>query len=125
MYNCGRTPPPPPPPPPPPKKKKKKKKDKKPTFLRAFGTRFVHASTSFEVGLVSTEKHNKKTDWTDNGQAARLEPGEEKKMLPTTQGGYRAGSSTFGNASRFTHDVYKWFQRKEQILAVSVDLEDA
>ena len=44
---------------------------------------------------------------------------------PPNQGGYRAGKSTWENAARFAYDVYEGFQRKEQTLAVAVDLEDA
>ena len=40
-------------------------------------------------------------------------------------GGYRAGKSTWENAARFAYDVYEGFQRKEQTLAVAVDLEDS
>ena len=44
---------------------------------------------------------------------------------PSNQGGYRTGKSTWENAARFAYDVYEGFQRKEQTLAVAVDLEDA
>ena len=46
-------------------------------------------------------------------------------MVPPNQGGYRAGKFTWENAARFAYDVYEGFQRKEQTLAVAVDLEDA
>ena len=49
---------------------------------------------------------------------------ERRNVLPANQGGYRAGKSTWENAARFAYDVYKGFQRKEQTLAVVVDLED-
>ena len=49
---------------------------------------------------------------------------ERRNVLPTNQGGYRAGKATWENAARFTYDVYEGFQRKEQTLAVAVDLED-
>ena len=49
--------------------------------------------------------------------------GRRNVLLPN-QGGYRAGKTTWENAARFAHDVYEGFQRKEQILAVAVDLED-
>ena len=51
---------------------------------------------------------------------------ERKNILPPSpnQGGYRAGKNTRKNAARFAYDVYKGFQRKEQTLAVAVDLED-
>ena len=53
---------------------------------------------------------------------------ERRNVLPPpppNQGGYRAGISTWENAARFAYDVYEGFQRKEQTLAVAVDLEDA
>ena len=53
---------------------------------------------------------------------------ERRNVLPPpppNQGGYRAGKSTWENAARFAYDVYERFQRKEQTLAVAVDLEDA
>ena len=49
---------------------------------------------------------------------------ERRNVLPPNQGGYRAGKSTWENAARFAYDVYEGFQRKEQTLAVAVDLED-
>ena len=50
---------------------------------------------------------------------------ERRYVLPPNQGGYRAGKSTWENAARFAYDVNEGFQRKEQTLAVAVDLEDA
>ena len=50
---------------------------------------------------------------------------ERRNVLPTNQGGYRAAKSTWENAARFAYDVYEGLQRKEQTLAVEVDLEDA
>ena len=50
---------------------------------------------------------------------------ERRDVLPPNQGGYTAGKATREDAATFAHDVYKGFQRKEQTLAVSVDLEDA
>ena len=50
---------------------------------------------------------------------------ERRNVLPPNQGGYRAGKSTWENAARFAYDVYEGFQRKEQTLAVAIDLEDA
>ena len=50
---------------------------------------------------------------------------ERRNVLPPNQGGYRAGNITWENEGRFAHDVYEGFQRKEQTLAVVVDLEDA
>ena len=37
---------------------------------------------------------------------------ERRNVLPQTQGGYRAGKSTWENAARFAYDVYEGFQRK-------------
>ena len=50
---------------------------------------------------------------------------ERRNVLLPNQGGYRAGKNTWENAARFAYDVYKGFQRKEQTLALAVDLEDA
>ena len=50
---------------------------------------------------------------------------ERRNVLPPNQGGYRAGKSTWENAARFAYDVFEGFKRKEQTLAVAVDLEDA
>ena len=50
---------------------------------------------------------------------------ERRNVLTPNQGGCRAGKSTWENAARFAYDVYEGFQRKEQTLAVAVDLEDA
>ena len=50
---------------------------------------------------------------------------ERRNVLPSNQGGYRAGKTTWENAARFAYDVHEGFQRKEQTLAVVVDLEDA
>ena len=50
---------------------------------------------------------------------------ERKNALPSNQEGYRAGQNTWENTARFVYDVYEEFQRKEQTLAVAVDLEDA
>ena len=49
---------------------------------------------------------------------------ERRNVLPSNQGGYRAGKTTWENAARFAY-VHEGFQRKEQTLAVAVDLEDA
>ena len=49
--------------------------------------------------------------------------GRRNVLLPN-QGGYRAGKTTWENAARFAYDVYEGFHRKEQTLAVAVDLED-
>ena len=45
---------------------------------------------------------------------------ERRKILLPNQGGYRAGKTTSENAARFTYEIYKWFQRKEQTLPVAV-----
>ena len=50
---------------------------------------------------------------------------ERRNILPQNQGGYRAGKNTWENTARFAYNVYERFQRKEQTLAVVVDLEDA
>ena len=50
---------------------------------------------------------------------------ERRNILPQNEGGYRAGKTIWENAARFAYDVYQGFQRKEQTLAVAVDLEDA
>ena len=50
---------------------------------------------------------------------------ERRNVLPPNQGGYQAGKTTWGNAVRFAYDVYERFQRKEQTLAVAVDLKNA
>ena len=50
---------------------------------------------------------------------------EERGILPPNQGGFRPGKCTWENAAAFSHDVYEGFQRKEQTLAVAIDLEDA
>ena len=49
---------------------------------------------------------------------------DRRNTLPPKQG-YRAGKTTWENAARFAYDVHEGFQRKEQTLAVAVDLEDA
>ena len=51
---------------------------------------------------------------------------ERRDVLPSNHGGYRAGKNLPGeNVARFAYDAYERFQRKEQTLAVVVDLEDA
>ena len=50
---------------------------------------------------------------------------ERRNVLPPNQGGYRVGKITWEYATRFANDVYEGFQRKEQTLALAVDLEDA
>ena len=50
---------------------------------------------------------------------------EEKELLPPTLGSYRAGKDTWTNAAVFASDVYDAFERKEETLAVALDLEDA
>jgi len=44
---------------------------------------------------------------------------------PRKSGGFRPGKCTWENAAAFASDVYKGFQRKEQAVAVAIDLEDA
>ena len=79
-------------------------------------------------------EHNGEADGTDCGQEACSGLRKKKRTNPpppppttTTpnQGGYRAGKSTWENAARFAFDVYEGFQRKEQTLAMAIDLEDA
>ena len=50
---------------------------------------------------------------------------ERRNALSPNQGGYRAGKNTEENSIRFAYDVFEGFQRKEETLAVTVDLEDA
>ena len=50
---------------------------------------------------------------------------EERNVLPPNQGGFRQGKCTWENAAAFAYEVYEGFQRKEQTLAVAIDLEDA
>ena len=50
---------------------------------------------------------------------------EQREILPPNQGGFRPGKSTWENAAAFAYDVYEGFQRKQQTLAVAIDLEDA
>ena len=50
---------------------------------------------------------------------------ERRIVLPSKQGGYRVGKATWENAGRFAYDLYKGFQRKEQALAVAIDLTHA
>ena len=50
---------------------------------------------------------------------------EEKDLLPSTLGSYRPGKDTWSNAAVFASDVYDAFERKEETLAVALDLEDA
>ncbi|NQZ78185.1 MAG: endonuclease/exonuclease/phosphatase family protein, partial [Ekhidna sp.] len=50
---------------------------------------------------------------------------EFRQILPSNQGGYRSGKCTWENAAAFAYDVYEGFQRKEETLAVAIDLEDA
>ena len=41
------------------------------------------------------------------------------------RGGFRPGKCSWENAAAFAYDVYEGYQRKEQTLAVTIDLEDA
>ena len=50
---------------------------------------------------------------------------ERGNVFPPNQGGYRTGKSTWEYAAGFSYDVYERFQKKEQTLAVAVDLGDA
>ena len=48
-----------------------------------------------------------------------------RNVRPPNQGGYKSRKTAWENASRFSYDVYERPQRKEQTLAIAVDLEDA
>ena len=50
---------------------------------------------------------------------------ERRKVLPPYQGECRAGKNHLESTARLAYDVYEGFQRKEQTLAMAVDLEDA
>ena len=56
---------------------------------------------------------------------------EEREILPANQGvgvrwgDVRPGKCTWKNAAAFAYDMYKGFQRKEQKVAVAIDLTDA
>ena len=39
--------------------------------------------------------------------------------------GFRPGKCTWENVAAFAHSVYKKLQRKEQTVAVAIDLQDA
>ena len=50
---------------------------------------------------------------------------EEKDLLPPTLGSYRAKKDTWTNAAVLASDVYDAFEKKQETLAVALDLEDA
>ena len=50
---------------------------------------------------------------------------EQKEALPEGLGSYRKGMDTWANAAVFAYDTYEGFQRKEETIAVAIDLEDA
>ena len=51
---------------------------------------------------------------------------EDREILPENKGGgFRPGKCSWENAAAFAYDVYEGFQRKEQAVAVAIDLEDA
>ena len=50
---------------------------------------------------------------------------EDRKVFPANQGGFRPGKCAWENAAAFAYDVYEKSQRKEQTLAVAIDLVDA
>ena len=50
---------------------------------------------------------------------------EEKDLLPPTLGSYRTGKDTWTNAAVLASDVYDAFEKKQETLAVALDLEDA
>ena len=49
---------------------------------------------------------------------------EDRKILPVNQGGFRPGKCTWEIAPAFPY-VHRGFQRKEQTVAVAIDLKDA
>ena len=53
---------------------------------------------------------------------------EDRMILPANReggGGVRPGKCTWENVAAYAYDVYEGFQRKEQAVAVAIDLEDA
>ena len=50
---------------------------------------------------------------------------EDREILPENRGGFRPEKCSWENAAAFAYDVYEGFQRKEQAVAVAIDLEDA
>ena len=61
----------------------------------------------------------------DCGQEACSGLRKKKRTSPQTKEYTEQEKTTWENAARFAYDVYEGFQRKEQTLAVAVDLEDA
>ena len=55
-------------------------------------------------------------------QEARQRPRGEKGT-PRKSGGFRPVQCTWENTAAFAYDVYEGFQRKEQAMAVAIDLE--
>ena len=50
---------------------------------------------------------------------------EDGTIHTSNQWGFWPGTCTWENAAAFAYDLYEGFQRKEQTLAVAIDLEDA
>ena len=50
---------------------------------------------------------------------------EENQCLPPTLGSYRRGKETWMNAAVLASDVYDGFERGEETLVATLDLEDA
>ena len=50
---------------------------------------------------------------------------KKETYFPQTKEDTEQAKTTWENAARFVYDVYEGFQRKEETLAVAVDLEDA
>ena len=50
---------------------------------------------------------------------------EDRKIVPADQGGFRPGTYTWEKAATFAYYMYEGVQRKENKLAVAIDIEDA
>ena len=50
---------------------------------------------------------------------------KDREIFPATQGGQTRKMHMGKNVAAFAYDVYEGFQRKEQTVAVAIDLEDA
>ena len=72
--------------------------------------------------------YNAKHHWEAHGthccQETHQRP-REQGGTPRKSKGFRPGKCTWENAAAFAYDVYEGFQRKEQTVAVAIDLEDA
>ena len=65
--------------------------------------------------------HNTEDCWEAHGTHCC----QETRQRPRGQGEFRPGKSTWENTAAFAYDVYEGFQRKEQTVAVAINLEDA